>query len=99
MAPRQARHSSGRTGRSCDSTSAIRRVYRASPVPGHRVLVRHDGGMTDLGNRARTSTAVVRRPPGSRSAALVLTVVLATTGCTSFAAPDPGPERERERNG
>ena len=55
--------------------------------------------MTDLRIRPGTSTAVGRRPPGSRSAALVLTVALATAGCTSFAAPGPGPERERERDG
>jgi hypothetical protein len=52
--------------------------------------------MTAMRSRTRTSTTVGRRSDGSRSAVLVLTVVLATVGCTSFEAPRTGPEQERD---
>src|SRR5688572_24085658 len=84
MAPRQARHSSGRAGRSWDSRSAIRSVYRSGPTVRQRVPVPQDGGV--LGEIAEVSSAL-RRATRRRSAAAVLAVVLLTAGCTSFAEP------------
>jgi hypothetical protein len=52
--------------------------------------------MTAIRSRTRTSTTVGRRPDGSRSAALILTIVLATVGCTAFEAPPTAPEQERD---
>src|SRR5688572_8346757 len=84
MAPRQARHSSGRAGRSWDSRSAIRSVYRSGPTVRQQVPVPQDGGV--LGEIEEVSSAL-RRATRRRSAAAVLAVVLLTVGCTSFAEP------------
>ena len=96
MAPRQARHSSGRAGRSWDSRSAIRLCLPVGPVRRPRVPpVGQDGDVSaargwpdvpSIRSRRRRPRPGVLRSGSPRSSTAV--------GCSSFADQSAGPERE-----